>query len=78
MNLLLLENGNGDVHYAWIKKLSRLLYGQKGHRHGNKQLYCDTCLRSFNKDETLKKQSDFALQIAMHGNELNEPMEIIS
>ena len=59
VNLLLLENENGNVHYTWIKNMSRLLYGQGGHKHENKRFYCDICMNTFNKEETLKKHSEF-------------------
>ena len=59
VNLLLLENENGNVHYTWLKNMSRLLYGQKGHKHHCKRFYCDICMNTFNKEETLKKHSEF-------------------
>eukprot|EP00795_Rhopilema_esculentum_P004826 gene4826-21150_t len=59
VSLLLLENENGDVHYTWIKNMSRLLYGQNGHKHHSKRFYCDICLNTFKYETTLKKHADF-------------------
>ena len=46
INLLYYEG-----HYSWIKHTSRLFYGQS--KHKAKKFFCERCLHTFAKEETL-------------------------
>ena len=42
--LLLISNEDGDSHYVYVKSISRLLKGRKGHKEKRKLYYCLSCL----------------------------------
>lgn len=52
INLLLLDDEDGNQHYCYIKDLSRLVSQQLTKRHGRKYL-CDGCLQFFRSEEKL-------------------------
>ena len=56
-DLLLLENKETQ-HYCWIRKFSRLMYGQTTKHHGTR-FYCKRCLNGFYSPESLTKHKEY-------------------
>lgn len=53
INLLLVDDYNGNQHYCWIKNLSRLISMQLS-RHKQAKYICDGCLTYFQNKERLE------------------------
>lgn len=54
INLLFLENSDGNEHYCWIKNMSRLLSNQLSKHKGSKYI-CDGCLVYFQDKKLLER-----------------------
>ena len=56
MELLLLGDGEGSLHYMLIKDVNRMLYSVSKHEH--KQHFCLHCLHSCTSKEVLEKHKE--------------------
>ncbi|VEN62739.1 unnamed protein product [Callosobruchus maculatus] len=54
LNLLLIDDSEGNQHYCWIKNFSRLLSRQMSANHRVKH-FCDGCLQYFDSETALKR-----------------------
>ena len=61
MELLLLGDGEGSLHYVLIKDVNRMLYSVSKHEH--KQHFCLHCLHSCVSEEVLEKHKETCLQV---------------
>ena len=61
MELLLLGDGEGSLHYVLIKDVNRMLYSVS--KHGHKQHFCLHCLHSCTSKEVLEKHKETCLQV---------------
>ena len=61
MELLLLGDGEGSLHYVLIKDVNRMLYSVSKHEH--KQHFCLHCLHSCTSKEVLEKHKETCLQV---------------
>ena len=53
VNLLYLEDGQGNAHYVLVKDFDKLMFGQYN-KHREKKHFCHNCLHCFKKGETLE------------------------
>ena len=53
VDLLLIEDKDGNTHYAWLKNMSHLMHGGIGHKTTGKTVYCKRCLTGFKSTEKL-------------------------
>ena len=61
MELLLLGDDAGNLHYVLIKDVNRMLYSVSKHEH--KQHFCLHCLHSCTSKEVLEKHKETCLQV---------------
>ena len=47
VDLLLIEDKDGNTHYTWLKNMSHLMAGGIGHKIAGKTVYCKRCLTGF-------------------------------
>ena len=47
IDLLVLEDKDGNTHYTWLKNMSHLMHGSIGHKRTGKKVYCKRCLKGF-------------------------------
>lgn len=74
INLLLLDDSEGNTHYCLIQNFSRLVSSQVSKAHGAKH-FCDGCLQYFNAPEKLVRhqQNDCGhISVVLPTNELKE------
>ena len=57
INLLLIDDSEGNTHYCYIKNLSRLVSPQFS-KHDGALNFCDGCLQNFRSAEQLAKHSE--------------------
>ena len=55
VDLLLIEDKDGNTHYTWLKNMSHLMSGGIGHKTAGKKVYCKRCLSAFKTEEKLEK-----------------------
>ena len=61
MELLLLGDGEGSLHYVLIKDVNRLLYSVS--KHKGKAYFCLHCLHSCVSEKTLEKHKETCLEV---------------
>jgi hypothetical protein len=61
MELLLLSDGEGNLHYVLIKDVNRMLNSVS--KHGHKQHFCLHCLHSCVSEEVLERHRETCLQV---------------
>jgi hypothetical protein len=61
MELLLLGDGEGNLHYVLIKDVNRMLNSVS--KHGHKQHFCLHCLHSCVSEEVLERHKETCLQV---------------
>ena len=53
IDLLLIEDKDGNTHYTWLKNMPHLMHGGIGHKKAGKTVYCKRCLTGFKSTEKL-------------------------
>ena len=53
VDLLLIEDKDGNTHYTWLKNMSHLMHGGIGHKTTGKTVYCKRCLTGFKTEAKL-------------------------
>ena len=53
LDLLLIEDKDGNTHYTWLKNMSHLMAGGIGHKKTGKTVYCKRCLTGFKTEAKL-------------------------
>ena len=53
VDLLLIEDKDGNTHYTWLKNMSHLMHGGIGHKSTIKKVYCKRCLTGFKTEAKL-------------------------
>ena len=61
MELLLLGDGGGSLHYVLIKDVNRMLCSVSKHKH--KQHFCLHCLHSCTSEDVLKKHRETCIEV---------------
>ena len=61
MELLLLGDGGGSLHYVLIKDVNRMLCSVSKHKH--KQHFCLHCLHSCTSEDALKKHRETCIEV---------------
>ena len=51
VDLLLIEDKDGNTHYTWFKNMSHLMHGGIGHKTTGKTVYCKRCLTGLKKQK---------------------------
>ena len=55
VDLLLLDDKDGNTHYTWLKNISHLIHGGIGHTHHHKRFICKRCLTGFKTTAQVEK-----------------------
>ena len=55
VDLLLIEDKDGNTHYTWLKNMPHLMAGGIGHTHHHKRFICKRCLTSFKTTAKLEE-----------------------
>ena len=55
IDLLLIEDKDGNTHYTWLKNMSHLMAGGIGHTHHHKRFICKQCLTGFKTEAKLEE-----------------------
>ena len=58
VNLLIIDDDNGNSHYCYIKNLSRLI-GSQLSKNRKKKYLCDGCLVYFSTSDKLKEHKQY-------------------
>ena len=53
VDLLVIEDKDGNTHYTWLKNMSHLMHGGIGHKRTGKTVYCKRCLTGFKTEAKL-------------------------
>ena len=55
VDLLVIEDKDGNSHYTMLKNMSHLMHGGIGHKKAGKTVYCKRCLTGFKSITNLEK-----------------------